>query len=391
MGFLWDKRGFREQAEWNANCASLAAFRLAHGHCDPSRLQPDQRQLAHWCWRQRVRRIAGKLSAEAIRRLDELGFEWEINKHRLRWRSRREELAAFQRRFGHCRVSTLSKEYASLGNWVRAQRSYRRRGLLTAEQIALLDELKFDWGIEKIKSRTSWETRFRAMVAFCREHGHCSPSASIESQAELARWATAQRRHKRLGALCPEKVRRLDELGFSWKAPRSHGPTQGDRVWTFQARWDHWCQALADYRQRHGHCNVPPRDDARLCCWGYVQRTAMRKGKLDAERVRRLESLGFEWDAKEARWEGMFAALQDYKKEHGNCGVPSRWAANPKLASWVNTQRQMAATGKLRADRRKRLEELQITFRSASPAVQASRRSPAGAGRRRTSIHRKQP
>ena len=62
------------------------------------------------------------------------------------WQRRLQELAAFKKRFGHCDVSTLSKNHASLGNWVRTQRGRRRQGHLSKERIRLLDELGFSSG-----------------------------------------------------------------------------------------------------------------------------------------------------------------------------------------------------------------------------------------------------
>ena len=41
------------------------------------RVPLSNRELAGWIWRQRGKRIAGKLSQDHIRRLDRLGFRWE--------------------------------------------------------------------------------------------------------------------------------------------------------------------------------------------------------------------------------------------------------------------------------------------------------------------------
>jgi hypothetical protein len=34
------------------------------------------------------------------------------------------------------------------------------------------------------------------------------------------------------------------------------------------------------------------------------------------------------------------AKLKEYKRAHGDCNVPQRWAADPRLGRWVTTQRQ---------------------------------------------------
>ena len=42
----------------------------------------------------------------------------------------------------------------------------------------------------------------------------------------------------------------------------------------------------------------------------------------------------------QARWEGMFEKLKDYKQKHGNCLVPNRYEKDRSLGSWVSTQRR---------------------------------------------------
>jgi hypothetical protein len=79
-------------------------------------------------------------------------------------------------------------------------------------------------------------------------------------------------------------------------------------------------------------------------------------GALSAERTRRLDTIGFEWDPYATQWEETFNALVAYKAEHGDCNVPCRFAANPRLGQWVSTQRQARAKGTLSAERVVRLD-----------------------------------
>jgi hypothetical protein len=54
----------------------------------------------------------------------------------------------------------------------------------------------------------------------------------------------------------------------------------------------------------------------------------------------------------------MFAALVQYKAEHGHCDLRRKSCGNPKLANWVNTMRQDHKRGKLSRERIQRLEEI---------------------------------
>jgi hypothetical protein len=78
---------------------------------------------------------------------------------------------------------------------------------------------------------------------------------------------------------------------------------------------------------------------------------------MTAERAARLTALGFAWEGtkthplrrNEAEWEVQLARLAAYKAEHGDCNVRVRacWPEDPRLGTWVHTQRQ----GKRKLDR----------------------------------------
>ena len=77
--------------------------------------------------------------------------------------------------------------------------------------------------------------------------------------------------------------------------------------------------------------------------------------RLTEERRKRLEAVGFVWSAREGekgsetgritrnsyddQWDAMFDQLRLYKEINGDCLVPKRYKENPKLGTWVDTQR----------------------------------------------------
>ena len=93
-----------------------------------------------------------KMSAERKALLDELGFIWDPRK--AAWDEGYEEFRAFEAREGHCRVPGTVKSNSGfrLGQWVSVQRSNRDK--MSAERRALLDELRFDWGVRTNRSKT---------------------------------------------------------------------------------------------------------------------------------------------------------------------------------------------------------------------------------------------
>ena len=61
--------------------------------------------------------------------------------------------------------------------------------------------------------------------------------------------------------------------------------------------------------------------------------------KLCPEQIEALKGIGFEFDAREAKWLQKFDALLDYRNEHGDFLVPHGYPEDPTLANWVASQR----------------------------------------------------
>lgn len=127
--------------------------------------------------------------------------------------------------------------------------------------------------------------------------------------------------------------------------------------------WDLMFERLQDYRNEQGDCRVPQRykDDPQLGRWVHKQRCLYADARLDAYRRDRLESIGFVWNTRNtatskegSRWDNMFARLQAYKKNHGDCHVPYGYKDDPPLGRWVHIQRGRAIT----SERREKLESI---------------------------------
>jgi hypothetical protein len=118
------------------------------------------------------------------------------------------------------------------------------------------------------------------------------------------------------------------------------------RQWRVSA-WEDRLSELADYRNIHGHCNVPKNynENTKLAKWVTTQRYQYglhlegKASHMTTFRIQELESLGFEWGVGVAAWEDRLSELADYSKIHGHCNVPKNYNENTKLAKWVTAQR----------------------------------------------------
>jgi superfamily II DNA or RNA helicase len=126
--------------------------------------------------------------------------------------------------------------------------------------------------------------------------------------------------------------------------------------------WDERLGELQAFKKRFGHCDVPKHwiENQNLGNWLTTQRQNRKAGRLSEDRRLKLEKAGVEWDLSPS-WDWMFDLLVDYQRRHGTSNVPHTW--NPRLASWVHTQRQAKQSGKLSSERIQKLDDVDFTWR----------------------------
>jgi len=117
----------------------------------------------------------------------------------------------------------------------------------------------------------------------------------------------------------------------------------------FQASdWTTRFLQLCDFRKRFGHCIVHHNFNENLPLARWVKRQRyqyklLMEGKpstMTPERIQCLENIGFTWHSQSSAWYERLEDLREFKSVHGHCNVPSTYAENPKLATWVRCQRR---------------------------------------------------
>ena len=273
--------------------------------------------------------------------LDQLGFSWDKCYG---------VLQKFRKREGHCRVPQLFEENGvTLGNWIKTQRASHERTALNSERIRRLESIGFSWD----PYGEDWENGFVTLQKFKKREGHCRvPPNFKEDKMTLGTWVYVQRIFYKKGTLDSERVKRLESIGFSWD-PNSE-------------RWQSGYEALRKFKKREGHCRVPQlfeEDGVTLGTWTTIQRVYFKKGTLDSERVKRLESIGFSWDPNSEKWESGYEALRKFKKREGHCRVPRGFKVGGlNLGSWVMVQLLFYKKGTLDSERVKRLESIGFSW-----------------------------
>jgi hypothetical protein len=146
-----------------------------------------------------------------------------------------------------------------------------------------------------------------------------------------------------------EHKKELDDLSFLWDP--------------YQEVWDKQFIALKNYKELFGDFNVPQDDKSKeyssLGRWVLQQRNVK---KITPERKKLLENIGFIFDFREELWIKNFNALIEYKKEFGDCLVPTKFINKKglKLGLWVGRQRQRVKS--ISPERKKQLDDLSFVW-----------------------------
>lgn len=335
IGFIWNPL----VEQWEGNFRALKSFRDREGHCLVVRKHREgKHQLGIWVGTQRQNKH--QLSPERIRRLDDIGFNWDPLKDQ--WEDAFKALVKFHRVEGHCRVSrSYTHNNIQLGNWVMSQR--KNRSQLSIDQIKRLESIDFNWD-----PRTEqWDEAFDALRRFHKRTGHCRVENTHEEDGlKLGNWVVTQRSRKDI--LSPERIRRLNSIAFIWDARAE--------------QWEEGFALLKKFFELKGHCRVnknESKESARLSAWVQTQRTY--KGKLTSNQLEKLNSIGFSWDPRSDQWEEGFEKLLKFYKLERHSNVSFGLVLDGfNLGTWVSHQRK--TKNKLTPDRIKRLESLKFCW-----------------------------
>jgi hypothetical protein len=331
IGFVWDPL----QEQWEEGFGYLLKFKEREGHCRvPARASEDGYPLGTWVSKQRTTKE--ELSSDRVKRLDEIGFVWDVLHEQ--WEERFGYLLRFKEREGHCRVpQRLIENHFKLGNWVGKQREGKEN--LSRDRVKRLDEIGFVWDLH----HEQWEEGFGYLLRFKEREGHCRvPATAPEGGYKLGLWVRKQRTTKE--ELSSDRVKRLDDIGFVWDV--------------LHEQWEQGFGYLLQFKEREGHCKVPlSASDAGYPLGTWVSTQRNKKENLSSDRVKRLDEIGFVWEPHHEQWEEGFGYLLRFKEREGHCRVP---ATAPEggynLGLWVRKQRNKKEN--LSSDRVKRLDEI---------------------------------
>jgi hypothetical protein len=218
-------------AAFDRGLEKLKAYKEEYGDCRVPRSYSDS-ELVSFVKQQRTqyRRLengkSSSLTGERRRKLQELGFEWQVRLNA--WDENYKRLLSFYRTHGHSNVPS-DFEDQSLYRFISVQRTQYSRfesgesQRLTLTRIAKLKALDFVWNTNDAR----WIQRYRELVDFKEENSHCNVPDQYTSNPKLGSWVRNQRvQYRNLTAgkkstMTPSRVSLLEKLGFEWSIRKS--------------------------------------------------------------------------------------------------------------------------------------------------------------------------
>ena len=194
------------------------------------------------------------------------------------WEEKLESLKEYKKNYGDCNVPAEWSDKLLI-NGVSVQRTKCENIKLRKDYIKGREDIKFIWN----KNEINWEYRFAELKEYNKIHGTCNIPNNL-TERKLLSWVNTQRTNYKIGKLRDDRIKRLEKLGFIWK------PTY--------SKQDEWFDALKDYKNKHGNCNVPHalEEYKQLYQWVMAQRNKYKKGKLSNTYIKLLEDIGFDWN-----------------------------------------------------------------------------------------------
>lgn len=417
LGIRWNHR---LEAAWEKGFASAQKYRTEHGDLLVPVRYRDKNDFAlgEWIVYNRQRYLGGNLTQNRIERLEAIGMVWSTsndlweqnyaaatqyylehgdlevpikyetpsgfgldalgmdwtNRNDRKWMSLYDVAAAYYHEHGNLNVPSeyVTPDGVLLGKWVARQRyAYlnpdRSSARVTPERKALLDKLGMVW-----EKYDPWQERYDLALAYKTEHGDLE-IPSVYKTADgvwLGSWVSRQRQTLNSGssALSSERRKLLRTL---FKGERRPSDPAADHGTVREANWERNFRSAARYARKYKHLLVPASyvdsDGVRLGVWISNLRAA-RKNRPDSYQVtpahiKKLNSIGMVWDARDAKWGTAYQQAKAYYKAHGNLHAAANYKSDETgfcLGDWLRRMREWDTTHdpKLTPERRAMLDKI---------------------------------
>jgi len=127
---------------------------------------------------------------------------------------------------------------------------------------------------------------FEETLRYKKQHGNANAPRRYKTPEgfHLGSWQGHQRKYFINGKLKQDRIKKLKEIGFVWEV--------------FEDAFNKGFEETLRYKKQYGDANAPRNYKTPGCnlgSWQSEQRKNFRNGKLEPDRIKKLEEIGFRW------------------------------------------------------------------------------------------------
>ena len=226
----------------------------------------------------------------------------------------------------------------------------------------------------------SWERYYAAAKQYYAEHGDLRvPWRYVTKDGiRLADWIANMRMNRKNGIrnayLSDERIAALDALGMQWDV----------LDYLFERNY----ASAVEYHRTHGNLDVPAAyvdpNGVKLGAWlrrlCRIRAGKSQRGRLTEEQIRRLDALSMIWgNRNDLLWEKGFASAKQYWEKNGRLPTSPSYTTEDgyKLGGWIADQREKYRAGKMKPERKKRLDSLGMIWDPQPKEIKRRRAYPS--------------
>lgn len=293
----------------------------------------DLRSLYNWCSTQRKNQLT--LSAEKREKL-ELIEGWTWDPLAASWNENLSKAIEFVQNIQPSSKVTIPRtEDRSLDEWIRRQRLSYLNGELSEEKLQKLKPIMHLFIAEPAKSQ--WEIYFDLLLAYKQKNADIDvPEDYVEEGLRLGHWISRQRSRYKNKTISEQEISRLETID-EW-------------MWDpLKEKWDSMYLKIKNLSDVNGHIFLLQRDFLKELDWLTGQRKKMRRGILEPERAKLLESLpGWSWNSAEVCLDRGISEARSYVEANGHLKVaPDERFNGFPLGRWCIAVRKSKSKGLL--------------------------------------------
>lgn len=193
-----------------------------------------------------------------------------------------------------------------------------------------------------------WNDKFSQLLIFYKRHGHCDVPQTKNCYYSLAQWCVRQRYYKKYEHLKfpVERINKLNSIGFCWSI--------SDKMFEKKFR------QLKSFYNKFGHSNVTPKQNKTLFKWSCKlrQERKSKEKRLTKERIKKLNSIKFEWEVIDTKWMKKYTALKNHVKKNKRFCNFSDIKQHKQLTSFVQNLRVKRKAGELNNEKIELLDKI---------------------------------